>query len=68
LTEQRTHFAMWCMLASPLMLGNDPRAMSAATLSILTAPDLLAINQDPLGRAAELVGGGRGGGGRGSEQ
>ena len=54
-TEQRTHFAFWCMLASPLMLGNDPRRMSAATRRILFSPGLLAIDQDPLGRSARKV-------------
>ena len=28
LVEQRTHFSLWCMMASPLLLGNDPRAMT----------------------------------------
>ena len=41
--------------AAPLMLGNDPRHMSAATKRLLTAPGLLAINQDPLGKQAERV-------------
>jgi hypothetical protein len=54
-TEQRTHFAFWCALAAPLMLGNDPRKMSAATRRILMAPELLAINQDPLGQQARRV-------------
>ena len=43
------------MLASPLMLGNDPRHMSAATRRILTARGLLAINQDPSGLQAERI-------------
>ena len=30
--EQRTHFALWCMMASPLLLGNDPRSISAEAL------------------------------------
>ncbi|KAF5825954.1 hypothetical protein DUNSADRAFT_5693, partial [Dunaliella salina] len=54
-TEQKAHFALWCMLASPLMLGNDPRTMSKATLSILKAPEILAISQDPLGLQAKKV-------------
>jgi len=54
-TEQRTHFAFWCILSSPLMLGNDPRHMSAATKRLLTAPGMLAINQDPLGQQAERI-------------
>lgn len=54
-TEQRAHFSLWCVLASPLILGHDPRQMRAATLRILTAPELIAINQDPLGRQAHLT-------------
>ena len=53
--EQRTHFSFWCMLASPLILGNDPRRMSASTLRILTAPELLAVSQDPGARQARRV-------------
>lgn len=36
-TEQRTHFAFWCIMAAPLILGNDPRAMSKATLEVRRA-------------------------------
>jgi len=48
--------ALWCMLASPLMLGNNPRTMTKATLSILTAPEILAISQDKLAKQAKKVG------------
>lgn len=34
--EDRTHFTMWCMMVSPLILGNDLRKMSKETLSIIT--------------------------------
>ena len=44
-----------CALAAPLMLGNDPRKMSVATRRILMAPELLALNQDPLGKQARRV-------------
>ena len=54
-TEQRAVFSFWCMLAAPLMLGNDPRTMSAATKRILTAPQLLRISQDKLGKQASRV-------------
>lgn len=47
--EDRTHFAMWCMLASPLFLGNDIRKMSQETLKLVTNKELIAIDQDPLG-------------------
>lgn len=47
--QDRAHFTMWCMMASPLILGNDVRNMSAETKAILTNRDLIAINQDRLG-------------------
>ncbi|PZX16402.1 alpha-galactosidase [Breznakibacter xylanolyticus] len=49
LNEARAHFSMWCMLAAPLIAGNDLRNMNAETLSILTNADAIAINQDPIG-------------------
>ncbi|KAG1676530.1 hypothetical protein FOA52_000073 [Chlamydomonas sp. UWO 241] len=54
-TEQRTHFAFWCMLAAPLILGNDPRHMTQATLDILLSPEIVALSQDSLGRQARKV-------------
>lgn len=48
-TEDKAHFAMWCMLASPLFSGNDYRKMSKETLAILTNKNLIAVNQDKLG-------------------
>jgi len=47
--ENKAHFTLWCMLAAPLMAGNDLRNMSEETVAILTNPDLIAINQDELG-------------------
>ncbi|MCB0636097.1 MAG: glycoside hydrolase family 27 protein [Lewinella sp.] len=47
--EDRVHFGMWAMLASPLIMGNDLRSASAATLAILTNKEVIAVNQDPLG-------------------
>jgi alpha-galactosidase len=48
-TEQRSHFAMWAIMAAPLIAGNDIRSMSAATQTILKNQRLIAINQDSLG-------------------
>jgi alpha-galactosidase len=53
--EQRAHFAMWAMLAAPLMAGNDVANMSATTRAILTDPEIVAIDQDPLGQQARRV-------------
>lgn len=47
--EDRAHFSMWCMLAAPLMCGNDLRNMTIETKLILTNKEMIAINQDPLG-------------------
>jgi len=47
--EDRAHFSMWCMLAAPLMAGNDVRKMTKETLAILTNKEAIAVDQDPLG-------------------
>ena len=44
--EYRTHFALWCLYQSPLMIGCDIRNASETTLSLLKNPELLAIDQD----------------------
>jgi alpha-galactosidase len=49
-TEYRTHFSLWCLLAAPLIAGNDLRAMSDATREILLNRELIAVDQDALGR------------------
>lgn len=46
--EDKAHFSMWAMLASPLLAGNDLTQMSKETIEILTNPEMIAINQDPL--------------------
>ncbi|HEY3372170.1 MAG TPA: glycoside hydrolase family 27 protein [Prolixibacteraceae bacterium] len=48
-SEDRAHFSMWCMIASPLIAGNDLRSMAPKTLAILTNQDAIAINQDAMG-------------------
>ncbi len=54
--EYRSHFSLWCLLASPLMIGCDVRHMSQATKDILLNPEVIAVNQDPLGRQGYQVG------------
>ena len=55
LTEYRAHFSMWCLLAAPLMAGNDILSMSADIHDILTNKEVIAIDQDPLGREGHRV-------------
>ena len=51
--QYKSHFALWCMMASPLLCGNDVRSMNDSTLQVLLDRDLIAINQDVLGKQAE---------------
>lgn len=44
--EDKSHFTMWCMLSSPLMLGNDLNNISDDALSIISNKELIDINQD----------------------
>ena len=50
--ESRAHFSLWCMLAAPLMAGNDLRNMPAEIREILTNKEVIAVNQDALGHQA----------------
>lgn len=47
--EDRAHFSMWCMLAAPLIAGNDLRTMTSETRAILTNEEVIAVDQDKLG-------------------
>src|SRR2546426_377248 len=55
-TEYRTHFGLWALMSAPLIAGNDVRSMSDATRTILTNPEVIAVDQDPLGFQANLAG------------
>jgi alpha-galactosidase len=48
-TEYKSHFSLWCLLASPLMAGNDLRTMSPEIRDILTNREVISLNQDKLG-------------------
>ena len=54
-TEYRAHFSLWCLLASPLMAGNDLRSMSPEIKEILTNSEVIAIDQDALGMQGRRV-------------
>ena len=48
-SANKAHFGLWCILAAPLMAGNNLANMSDAVRDILTAPEVIAVNQDPRG-------------------
>ncbi|KWX70531.1 glycoside hydrolase family 27 protein [Paenibacillus jilunlii] len=53
--EYKTHFSLWSMMGSPLMIGSDIRKANQATRDILMNPDLIAMNQDVEGRGAYRI-------------
>jgi alpha-galactosidase len=44
--EQRAHFALWCVMSAPLILGNDPRQMDAVEKDIVLNRECIAVDQD----------------------
>jgi len=53
--ENRSHFSLWCMLAAPLMLGNNPSTMTTAIRDIVINPEAIAIDQDSLGVQGQRI-------------
>jgi len=53
--EYRAHFSFWCLLAAPLMAGNDVRDMTPETKEILLNKEAIAIDQDPLGMQGRRI-------------
>ncbi|MBO5750442.1 MAG: alpha-galactosidase [Bacteroidaceae bacterium] len=53
--EDKTHFGMWCMLSSPLLIGCDMTKLGGDALQLLKNEELIALNQDPLALQAYVV-------------
>jgi alpha-galactosidase len=53
--EDRTHMSVWALTAAPLLAGNDIRTMTAATRAILLNREVIAVDQDALGKQAVPV-------------
>ncbi len=51
--EQYSHMSLWCLLASPLLLGCDLTKLDDFTLNLITNDEVIAVNQDPLGKMAK---------------
>ncbi|MYW10514.1 alpha-galactosidase [Streptomyces sp. SID2563] len=54
-TEYRTHFSMWSVMAAPLLIGSDLRTASQETFDILSNEEVIAVDQDPLGKQGEVL-------------
>jgi alpha-galactosidase len=53
--EYRTHITLWVILAAPLLAGNDLSKMTPETLSLLTNKEVVAVDQDSLGKQGDRV-------------
>ena len=53
--EERTHFGIWCIMSSPLLIGCDVRSIPASTLELITNPYLIGMNQNDLGLQAYVA-------------
>lgn len=53
--QYQSHFSFWAALKAPLIIGCSLKNISNATLSILSNEEIIAINQDPLGKQADLI-------------
>lgn len=53
--EDQTHFAIWCMMSSPLLIGCDLTTLRPETLNLLKNTELIALNQDQLGLQAHVA-------------
>ena len=53
--EYRSHFSLWAMMAAPLIAGNDIANMDKVTRAILLNKDVIAIDQDRLGRQGRRI-------------
>jgi alpha-galactosidase len=57
--EDRAQFALWSIMAAPLIAGNDLRSMTPAAMATLTNADIIAVDQDPLGLQGRPIGSAR---------
>jgi alpha-galactosidase len=55
--ESQAQFSMWSMVAAPLIIGSDVRALQQSTIDMLSNPEVLAIDQDRLGKQGTVVSG-----------
>ncbi|WLQ46567.1 NPCBM/NEW2 domain-containing protein [Streptomyces poriferorum] len=54
-TEYRTHFSMWSVMAAPLLIGSDLRTATPETYRILSNQEVIAVDQDPLGKQGTVL-------------
>lgn len=53
--EEKTHFALWCVMSAPLIMGNDPRVSTDKELRILTNKKAISVNQNNLEQGKKIL-------------
>ncbi len=53
--EQYTHMSLWCLMAAPLIFSGDMEKLDPFTLNVLCNAEVIAVDQDPLGKQARIV-------------
>ncbi len=53
--EQYSYMSMWCLMAAPLIFSGDMAKLDAFTLNVLCNHEVIAVDQDPLGKQARIV-------------
>jgi hypothetical protein len=53
--EQYSHVSLWCLLSAPLLIGSDVTRLDAFTMNLLTNDEVLALDQDALGKQARPI-------------
>ena len=54
-TVNQSHMDLWCIAAAPLLMGNNTPAMTAATFTILSNREVIAVDQDSLGYQGRIA-------------
>ncbi len=53
--DQYSYMSLWCLMAAPLFFSGDMEKLDEFTLNVLCNPEVIAVDQDPLGRCARVV-------------
>lgn len=53
--RERVHFGLWALMKAPLLIGADLRSLRRSSLKLLKSPGVVAINQDAMGVAGDLI-------------
>jgi hypothetical protein len=53
--QEKAQFGIWAMVAAPLIMSNDLRNIRNSSLNLLKNKEIIAVNQDPLGKQGQML-------------